>query len=58
MLQDSRENLHSFNNIPNQAEAPKNEEDERKITSSIIRNINSNLKKRGDEEFQRREKIV
>ena len=44
MLQDSRENLHSFNNLPNQAEAPKNEEDDRKITSSIIRNINSNLK--------------
>ena len=57
MLQDSRENLHSFNNLPNQAEAPKNEEDDRKITSSIIRNINSNLKKKRRRRISKNRKI-
>ena len=57
MLQDSSENLHSFNDIPNQAEAPKNEEDDRKITSSIIRNINSNLKKKRRRRISKNRKI-
>ncbi len=56
MLQDSRENLHSFNNLPNQEEAPKNEEDDRKITSSIIRNVNSNLKKKEETKNFKKEK--
>ena len=57
MLQDSSENLHSFNNLPNQAEAPKNEEDDRKITSSIIRNIKSNLKKKRRRRISKNRKI-
>ena len=45
MLQDPNENLHSFNDIANQIDPPKNEEDDRRISDSITK-IKSNQRKK------------